>query len=354
MIYSVVGSFGILVALFILFEDILYKKIRNEIIYSSALVVFVLYLIIVVCGGRLLPLKVFFMRFALSGVIGIGMWYFKGWSAGDAKLFWLLSLFFPIEGISPISIFNETFIFLINIFLPVVPVLFFSLILDSVRRLRLSKEDITKAAISLLRNTTIAIVMMLISRVIYLSFFYYLPQRRFNLISMLIIFFLMSSISRVLSNQKMYIIGGVLLILNLLMLYIHTGKNIFAEIYSVGMLAIVVILIRIFYESVLKHLDLEVVPLNKLKKGDLLSREFIARHKLDKGDIAGEVGEFFVDGLLSEQVTVLRRHLEEMGVDYIERQRTFSFSVYIVIGYIFTLFSRFDNMILFVKRLFNL
>lgn len=318
------------------------------------MVVFALYIVIVISGGRLLPLKVFFIRFVLSGVIGIGMWYFKGWSAGDAKLFWLLSLFFPIEGINPVSVFNETFIFLINIFLPVVPVLFFSLILDSVRRLRLSKEDITKAAIRLLHNITIASVMMLISRVIYLNFFYYLPQRRFNLISMLIIFFLMSSISRVLSSRKMYIIGGVLLLLNLLMLYVHTGKNIFVEIWSVGMLAIVVILIRIFYESVLKYLDLEVVPVNKLKKGDLLSGEFIARHKLDKGDIGEGVGEFFVDGLLSEQVTILRRHLEERGIDYIERQRTFSFSVYIVIGYIFTLFSRFDNMISFVKRLFYL
>ncbi len=297
-----------------------------------------------------MPLKVLTIRFIVSGLIGIGMWYFKGWSAGDAKLFWLLSLPFQIEGISPISIFNETFIFLINIFLPVIPVLFFSLILDSVKRLRFNNLDLKNHIKTLFQSIGVAILMMIISRVIYLNFFSHIPQGKFNLISMLLLFFVMSTLTKVFTEKKMYIPGAALFVINIVMLYFNTKEKMIYQIFSAGVLAIVVILIRIFYESVLKYLDLEVISISKLRKGDLLSKEFIHRYELDKGEISEELGEFFVDGLTSDQVEKIRKYLEERNVDYIERQRTFSFSIYIVIGYAFTYFTGFDNMILFIKN----
>ncbi len=250
-----------------------------------------------------------------------------------------------------ISIFNETFVFLINIFVPVIPVLLISLIYDSVRRVNFRKTGIISTARGLLKNITAALIMMLVSRVIYLNFFSHLPQGRFNLLSMLLVFFVMSSASRIFTGRKMYIAGILVVIVNIIMLYIQTGKEMLGQIYSVGLLAFIVILFRIFYESVLKYLDVEIVRAERLKPGDSLSKEFIAQNKLDKGEMAERLGDMFMDGLTNEQLSVLREYIEENKIEYVERQRTFSFSAYIVIGYAFTYFTGFGNIILTVRRL---
>ncbi|MCX7959141.1 MAG: hypothetical protein N3B13_08850, partial [Deltaproteobacteria bacterium] len=79
------------------------------------------------------------------------------------------------------------------------------------------------------------------------------------------------------------------------------------------------------------------------KSIDNLTDEEIAK-------IAEEMG-INATGLTKEQITILKEYLAEKGIEYAERQRTFSFSVYIVFGYAFTWFTSFGNIILFVKRL---
>lgn len=321
----------------------------------SGFILFILMTITIsVVDHNILILKVTTIRFIISGIIGVGLWYIRGWSAGDAKFFWLLSLFFPIEGLSPISIFNETFVFLINIFLPVIPVLLFSLFYDSVRRMFLRNSGFKSEIGGIIKNVITALIMMLVSRVIYLNFLSHLPQGKYNLLSMLLIFFLMSYVSRIFVNVKMYIIGGLILLINIVMLYIQLGGNILSQISSVGILSLVVILFRIFYESVLKYLDVEIVKLDKLKVGDSLSKDFVAQYELDKGEIAERLGDIFMDGLSNEQLNILMNYLQSKGVEYVERQRTFSFSVYLVIGYVFTYYTGFENMLIFFKRLFNI
>ncbi|MGB9599499.1 MAG: hypothetical protein ACP5QK_12620 [Myxococcota bacterium] len=297
------------------------------------------------------PIKVVTIRFIVSGIIGVGLWYIKGWSAGDAKLFWLLSLAFQIEGTSPISIFNETFVFLINIFLPIIPVLLFSLLYDYFKRMKLKNEGVRVELRGVIKNIMTVLTMMLISRVIYINFFSHLPQGKYNLISMLLVFFIMSSISKIFRNIRMYMVGGIILLINIIMLYIHLGKAFFSQIYAIGTLALIVIIFRIFYESVLKYLDVEIVRLEKLRVGDSLSKDFIVLHNLDKGELAERMGNIFMDGLTKEQLDILVEHLSSKGLEYVERQRTFSFSIYIVIGYAFTYFTDFENMIIFIKRL---
>ena len=354
MIHQIIAPFGLLISSFILFEDFLYKKIRNEIIYGGFAVVFILFLVSAIIDESLVPLQVFLLRFIVAGTIAITLWTIKGWSAGDAKLFWLLSLCFQIEGMSIISIFNEIFIFLVNIFLPVMPVLLISLLSDSIKRARLNKVDAIKAARELLKGILVAIVMMLISRVIYLNFLSHLPQGRYNLISMLLVFFLMSTLSKIFNNIRMYIVGAAILLLNIVMLYIRFGLNLFSQVYSIGVLAILVVFIRILYESVLKYLDVEIIETNNLKSGDSLSRNFIAQHHLDKGDIKAEIGDVFMDGLLKEQVQKVKEYLKSNGVAYVEIQRTFSFSIYFFIGYAFTYLTGFENMMIFIRRILHI
>ncbi|MCX7959407.1 MAG: prepilin peptidase, partial [Deltaproteobacteria bacterium] len=199
MIYNIIAPAGLLLSLFLLFEDILYKKIRNEVVFSGLALVIIFTLAASLYSGNPVIVKVFLIRFLISGIISAGLWYIKGWSAGDAKLFWLLSLFFPPEGEGVISIFNEVFVFLINIFIPVIPVLVVSLIIDSVVRARLSETNVKELLSAILKNALIAIVMMLVSRVVYMNFFSHLPQGKYNLVSMLLIFFIMSSVSKVFS-----------------------------------------------------------------------------------------------------------------------------------------------------------
>jgi len=353
LIYQVIAATGLLLSIFILVEDSIYKKIRNEIIFSGFILILILTLIATFYSTDIEPIKVFAIRFFIAGIIGVGLWYIKGWSAGDAKLFWLLSLCFQIEGTTPISIFNETFIFLINIFVPVVPVLLLSLVYDSIKRFRTEKIGLRDKSGVLLKNVLTALIMMIVSRVLYLNFFAHLPQGKFNLLSILLIFFLMSSVSKIFFNIKMYILGGIVLLINLIMLYIRVGDNIFAQIYSVGKLAFIIIIFRVFYESVLKYLDVEIVKSDRLRKGDSLSKDFIHKHQIDKSDIYERLGDIFMDGLSKEQFSILSEYLREKKIEYVERQRTFSFSVYMFIGYVFTFLTDFENIIIFVRRLIN-
>ncbi len=336
-----------------MFEDFLYKKIRNDVVFSGFILVSFLTIIAALYGNSLIPVKVFIIRFFISGIVGVGLWYAGGWSAGDAKLFWLLSLFLPIDSSSIAGIFNETFIFLINIFVPVIPFLLISLIFDSIKREKISEVNIKDSLSSLIKSISIAIVMMLVSRVIYLNFFPYISQSKFNLISMLLIFFLMSYISKVFSNRKLYILGGILFLINIMMLYIQYKSKMFEQIYSIGILAIIIILFRIFYDVVLKYLDVEVVRLDKLKIGDSLSKEFVKNNGIDNDEIKERLGDIFMDGLTREQLFVLSDYLSKKNIIYVERQRTFSFSAYIVFGYSFTYLKDFDNIILFLRRLFG-
>jgi hypothetical protein len=354
LIHQIIPPFGLLLSAFILFEDFFYKKIRNEIIYSGFAIVFLLFLVSSIVDRSFLPLQVFFIRFIIAGLVSVILWVSKGWSAGDAKLFWVLALCFQIEGISVISIFNEIFIFLVNIFIPVIPVLLISLISDSIKRVRLNKVDVIKTVRELLKGILVAIVMMLISRVIYLNFLSHLPQGRYNLISMLITFFLISSILRILNNVRMYLIGLAILILNIAILYLQYGLNLFAQIYSISTLAVIVVFIRIFYESVLKYLDVEIVEVERLRRGDSLSKDFIAKQQLNSDLIKEEIGDVFMDGLSYEQVQRIKDYLKDKGVRYVEIQRTFSFSVYFFIGYMFTYFTDFENMLIFIRRIIHI
>lgn len=354
MINNIAVNTGLLVALFLLFEDVIYKKIRNEVIFSAFILVIIFTSANALLEWNLIPVKVFLIRFLISGILGISLWYIGGWSAGDAKLFWLLSLFFPVESANPINIFNETSVFLINTFVPVIPILLFSLIYDSMKRFNVRKIDIRENINSLLKNISTALGMMLVSRIIYLNFFSHLPQGQFNLISMLIVFFIMSYVSKIFINRKTYILGLIIIVVNLAMLYLQTKKEIFSQIYSIGILTFIVILFRTFYESVLKYIDTEIVRIDKLKEGDLLSKEFIIQNSLDKGEIGERLGDIFMDGLTREQLSILRDYLQKNNIEFIERQRTFSFSTYIVFGYTFTYFTEFDNIILFIRKLINI
>ncbi|MCX7944251.1 MAG: hypothetical protein N2746_07070 [Deltaproteobacteria bacterium] len=253
------------------------------------------------------------------------------------------------------NVLNEIFVFLINVFVPVIPALLISLLFNFLKKINYYKGiDIRMATISFLRSSMMAVMMMLVSRVIYVNFLTHIPQGKYNLISTLFVFFLLSSISKLFEGRKMILIAALVIVISNVMIFVQMGKDAVSQIYSIGFLAMIVVFLRIFYESVLKYLDVEIVRIDNLKKGDLLSKEFVELYNLNRGDIGEKLGEIFMDGLTKEQVYILRDYLKKNNIEYIERQRTFSFSIYLVIGYAFTYFTNFDNVTFLIRRVLNL
>lgn len=127
------------------YTDIKYGKIFNKWIILGFIYIFCLYIFIFF----FLEGKVYIFKLILNGTIafsaGYLLWYFKLWSAGDAKLFSVYAFLVPLNFYSKSYVLHfPSFNLLMNLFVPLLLVLIISALIVTLKELYKAKDRIKK------------------------------------------------------------------------------------------------------------------------------------------------------------------------------------------------------------------
>ncbi|MCX6759180.1 MAG: hypothetical protein NT012_01230 [Candidatus Nealsonbacteria bacterium] len=127
------------------YTDIKYGKIFNKWIILGFIYIFCLYIFIFF----FLEGRVYIFKLILNGTIafstGYLLWYFKLWSAGDAKLFSVYAFLVPLDFYSKSYVLHfPSFNLLMNLFVPLLLVLIISALIVTLKELYKAKDRIKK------------------------------------------------------------------------------------------------------------------------------------------------------------------------------------------------------------------
>lgn len=368
------------------FEDVKYGKIRNKWIVFGlfwAIGVYLFFILWFFAGKYIVdfyyfkiikvgvedPRPFFYVypsyileslgNFLFSIVVAITLWFFRGWAAGDAKLFIVCCLLIPLKYYfnSYLSIF-PSFVLLVNIF---VPVFFFLIIKSFAYLLKYIFEQRKEISIGKIKASIISAKDKIRKKIIgfcqlFLGFWFlmlivqyvmrYIPSDFhssnfvvFLYLAMLIAFSLSVKLFR---NKKVFLIIG-LFILCWAGIYFFYDTNFLIKI--VVFVTKMVIFFLVFLELISTMMDFYI---NKMEVKEILVSNLLPNTRLSEKAVAkigkeiknhkeydGSIGRMYSDGLTSEQIKTLQSVYK--GEEKIEVYKPFSFSVWIALAVVLTL-----------------
>lgn len=303
---------GIL-AVFVLHDDIRYKKIRNRLIVNGLLGGSALFLIGLLTGTvEWWYFREVLMNASISFLVAFVFWQFSLWPAGDAKLFALFSFLLPLHYYWRSYLpFFPSLALLVNIF-------------------------VVAYAVLILRSLLHFIVIVLRREVLFPDF---IPT-----VKTLLTVDGLSAYLRTLSVPSLLIGGGKIVGMFFAIRYfLFHGQAIDADAvwaFASGMLlwGSIFLIIRKFIadnESYVAETDsvrAGMSPLISAKDAEIFPKAFLK-----------ELGPVKADGLDAEQAAFLRESLSAKGVGSIAIQKNIPFSPWIVGGLLITVLLR-DNL----------
>lgn len=125
------------------YTDIKYNKILNQWILLGLLIAFFLYLYLWIYKDAGQYVVGLIINGVIAFIIGYLLWYFKLWSAGDAKLFTVFALLMPFDFYSKSFIyFFPSFNLMINLFMPLLMVLVILAIISTIKEIFFARKKI--------------------------------------------------------------------------------------------------------------------------------------------------------------------------------------------------------------------
>jgi preflagellin peptidase FlaK len=289
----------------------------------------------------------------LAFVLGVVLWLFGLWAAGDAKTFALIAFTLPL------SVYRENYLSYFPsfaLFFNTFVALFFVLLAEFLvqtgivagrTRGSFFAEKLKRGARWLAQNKMVALKLV----VFFLALFTFIRIGRHfvragieqvmemnKTIVYLLLFLMFKPLMRLAQKQWAFIVA----------LLILAGYGIYAfffdptgeakwELVNIGWLAASIILFRGVYDAYLKATDETVIPHDELKKGMILGDSTLLKFQERKQFFKEKVGTIAPDGLSQEQVEALQEwFLSNEPEGMLSVARTIPFAPALFIGAVLT------------------
>lgn len=354
-------------------EDLYRGKIRNALVVwglSAGLVgygvVFISFYVAQVGATPFYLLDVG-VNFFISVLCGYLLWHYKVWSAGDAKFFILLSFLLPLRFYaSGYLLYFPSSALLINIFIPVFLLLFAKMAIEiamNFKRFIADETGVMKERYVMARHE-LASVMKHKKRILifggtFLLTFLFIPLLKYQTIlalspsfgvvlAIFIFFYFLQGYSHriiaVFLKKKWFVSGTTAFIAG----YCILGLLYFSDLLMAALVMTVkvgvafFVILALFERLVhfyIKQREVVVVEVSDLKSGMVISDELIKNIQSD-GEFSAALGELYPEGIIAEQVPLLKKWFLAHGKGFIPVYKTFSFAPYIFAGALITIIAR--------------
>lgn len=308
--------------------DIKYSKIYNKHLIINFTLGIILYLMKFIAGFKLVNsiptccIEKWMINILVGLIISLCFYFFKIWSAGDAKLFILILFLIPyyVYFTKQNSIFPG-YIILIYIFSIAFIYLGIETIVLKIKESRASFNSIIiKNIFDYINKNKNKIISSLIEATIRFVFFYlfifnldFIIIRYFNNFyidnaSLFVLFnaFIVSIIAKLISNKRIYYILYIITVLSTLTVILSTKLLRIESGFNLNVFAIVFIVMFIRY--IAESYNYKVIPTSEIKHGDILAKEVFILFQFSK-----------IKGLPTYKSETTKARLKEKEVESIKR-----------------------------------
>jgi len=359
------------------FEDYKYGKIKNKwikigFLWGLIILALIIFLNLFSPSLSINPsyLSQIFINTIIAFIIGLLMWYWTIWSAGDAKLFILFSFLLPLKFYSNTYLsYFPSFALLLNIFIVALTVFLITLILnflfyilkrekkdltekERITQRKKMKENISSFIKEVLDLLVIFFVMVSLVGITLrgslkegLTYFFgtILGLENWVLfIAVLAIFIFLMKFLRKL--KKLFYIIAVFLLIWLFYVWFKFDQSPLLTIRPMlGTTAILVfggLIFRKTFDWYVNRKEIQEIDVKNIKTGTRLTEESL-RILENKGEtkkfFKESIGKIHSDGLSEEQVLFLKKFVENKKIEKLKIYKLSPFAIWIFIGLIITI-----------------
>jgi Flp pilus assembly protein protease CpaA len=367
-------DYSFLIPLFVIgltcsYTDIKYGKIFNKVIMAGILYALFLYLTLFFNNLFFLHNKdnfYYLFETVLNGlislIVGYLIWYFKLWSAGDAKLFTVYALLVPLNFYSKNHVlYFPSLILLINLFVPLFLALMFDALLALIKETHGLKQKLKefrnlnfKVVFKKLKPLSneffsmfLSYVFMFILFQLITNFFKKFPGQQIFSNRFFLFFLLLLIMNRFMSIKKKkksvnFFINGVSVIYCSSLLFLKKIGTLNNILRTALVFMVFMGFIRYILDSYIKKKEIERVKIKDFKKGMIILPEEAAS-LLDRLKTEEEKESFsWIDGggLNSNQVKIIKNLFRDEPQSSIRIYKTFSFAPFMLLAAVLLIFTQ--------------
>lgn len=378
----ILSNYIFLIPIFIIglitsFEDYKYGKIKNKWIkigFLWGLIILGLIIFLNLFSKSLLInpfyLSQIFINTIIAFIIGLVMWHWTIWSAGDAKLFTLFSFLLPLEFYSNTYLsYFPSFALLLNIFIVALTIFLITLILNFIFYiLRREKKVLTKKEKDIQRKKIKMGIFSFIKEILNLLVIFFVMVSLIGItlrsslkeeltyffdtilglenwvlfIAVLGIFiFLIRFLKKL---KKLFYAMAILLLIWLFYAWFKFGQSPLLTIKpmlgTTAMLVFGGLMFRKAFDWYVNKKEIREMDIKNIKTGTRLTEESlrILENKSETKKFFKEsIGRIHSDGLSKEQVLFLKKFAENKKIEKLKIYKLSPFAIWIFIGLIITI-----------------
>lgn len=363
------------------YTDIKYGKIKNKLIIAGLIWVIILYTFLAVYTIFYLHLWEninYIIKSLANGILafilGYLLWYFRLWSAGDAKLFSLFAFLIPLKFYSK-SYFSyfPSLNLLINLFIPLIFILTVKAIIcwvkeipGKIKQLKSKNKLFFRAQLPQLKTKTwkaiktfltflaIFIVMQIIMRQMSKLLSKVIPDLTIIFISF---FFLYGYIFRFVRKNKFVVpvAGGIAILYISYLIYSSQVNVLFNILKMVFIFMIIIGSLRSFLNTYIEKKEIKSIKIKDLKEGMIITEKTISEFASlsNNKNFENKFKTLPSDGLNLEQINFIKNLFSEQPEKEIKIYKTFPFSPFLMISAFITILTK-DSLLAMVLRILKI
>jgi Flp pilus assembly protein protease CpaA len=326
------------------YTDIKYGKIFNKWIILGFIYIFCLYIFIFF----FLEGRVYIFKLILNGTIafsaGYLLWYFKLWSAGDAKLFSVYAFLVPLDFYSKSYVLHfPSFNLLMNLFVPLLLVLIISALIVTLKELYKAKDRIKKLKLPETKR-----VFQLLSYLFQLFLNYVFAFIILNLIIFPLLLLTIGSFNKKRREKKWlnWVLYGVILGYASLLIFSGDLQRLIFTLKTALVFMVFVGLTRNILDLYVQKREIEKVKIKNIKEGMILAKD---ESSMFLNKIKEDFGALDAGGLSKNQVKLIKEFFKNNEELEIKIYKTLPFAPFLFLSAIISVFTQSSFLVLIDK-----
>ncbi len=354
-----------IIGTFCSYTDIRYKRIFNKWIIGGFVYVFFLYCFLFFKDNF------YILNLILNGLIsfllGYSLWYFKLWSAGDAKLFSLYAFLIPLNFYSKSYVsYFPSFNLLINLFIPILLIIIisaittslrfiFRIIIENKKRKKIRIKDIFQFFLYLffLFLNYVFVFIILQSVIIPLTKNFFISdvfKNPFFIFTVLLLTISSFHKKRKKIKELNIIFYSVILIYIYIVIFWQKDFNLLINMIKVSFVFMVFIgLTRAILNFYIEKKEIKMIKVNDIKEGMVIVER---NNSFFSEKIKGKIGKIDAGGINKEQTEMIKNYFKDKKYLEIKIYKTFPFAPFLFLSAVISITTK-SSFLLLLDRFFQ-